>query len=164
MSDFVKRGDEKIPENDEKIFHLPKYKKFITLIDEETGETVGYFPLHPKNLGKGWLAVYQEIISEIADLNLPNEQYRVFLKLIGRVDFDNYLTISQTKIAQELGMKQPSVARAMKALRERNIILEGPRAGLNKTYRFNPYIAHKGSEREKTIVEFEKLLEEKRKE
>ena len=164
MSDFVKGGNEKISENDEKIFHLPKYKKFITLIDEETGKTVGHFPLQSKNLGKGWVAVYQIMAVLLARLKLTNEQYRVFLALIGKIDFDNYLTINQTALAEEIDMKQPHIARAIKNLCERNIIIEGPRAGLNKTYRFNPYIAHKGSEREKTIVEFEKLLEEKRKE
>ena len=30
-------------------------------------------------------------------------------------------------------------------------------AGLNKTYRLNPYIAHKGKNRDDTIVEFEKF-------
>ncbi|MBR5914145.1 MAG: GIY-YIG nuclease family protein [Selenomonadaceae bacterium] len=136
-------------------------KRYYIKFDEETGKTIGLFPLKPKNLGKGWIAVYQEVISKIADLNLPNEQYRVFLKLLSKTDFENYLTISQTELSKELGMKQPNIAKAIKGLCEQNIIIEGPRIGLNKSYRLNPYIAHKGSERKQTIVDFEKLLKEK---
>ena len=79
---------------------------------------------------------------------LSNEQYRVLLALLSQVDFEIYLTISQTELAKEIGMKQSHISRAIKGLREHNIIVEGPRAGLNKTYRFNPYVAHKISDKE----------------
>ena len=95
--------------------------------------------------------MYQEMISNIADEKLSYEEYRVFLKLLSRVDFENYLTVSQGELAQELGMKQPNIARAIKGLCNRKVIIEGPRAGLNKTYRFNPYIAHKGADRDNTV-------------
>ena len=79
----------------------------------------------------------------------------------GKVDFDNYLTISQQNIANELDMKQSNVSRAIKGLCEHDIIIEGPRAGLNKTYRLNPYIAHKGKNRDKTIIDFETVADRK---
>lgn len=107
-----------------------------------------------KFLGTGWIALYQDMISIVAQSNIPKEQYRVFLALLGKVDFENYLTISQKELSQELNMKQPSVARAIKALCAQNVIVEGPRAGLNKTYRLNPYIAHKGSETKQTVDDF----------
>ena len=80
------------------------------------------------------------------------------MALLGKVDFDNYLTINQTQLAEELDMRQPHVSRAIKGLCELNVIIEEPRAGLNKTYRFNPYIAHKGSNKQKTIEDFDKAL------
>ena len=135
-------------------------KKYI-MVTDENGNIKGYFPLKPKSLGTGWIALYQDMISVIADWNLPNEQYRVFLKLLGKVDFDNYFTVSQKELSQELNMKQPSVARAIKALCDLNVIIEGPRVGLNKTYRFNPYIAHKGSNAKKTIENFNEALKRK---
>lgn len=131
------------------------------MVTDENGNIKGYFPLKKKSLGKEWIAVYQDMISTIAKWNLPNEQYRVFLALLGKVDFENYLTVSQKELAQELDMKQPHISRAIKALCERNVIIEGPRAGLNKTYRFNPYIAHKGSNSKKTIKDFNSALERK---
>ena len=74
------------------------------------------------------------------------------------------MTVSQKELSQELNMKQPSIARAIKALCEQHVIIEGPRAGLNKTYRFNPYIAHKGSNPKQTIADFNASLKAKAKE
>ena len=164
MSKLVKDENIKnsVEENmKEKIVGLPKEetKKYFVLTDEE-GNIKGYFPVKDKNLGKDWVALYQKAISTIADMNIPHEQERVFLKLLSKVDFDNFLRISQTEIANELKMKQPSVARAIKELCKKNIIIEGPRAGLNKTYRLNPYIAHKGKNRNETIIDFEDAMTE----
>ena len=131
------------------------------VVDEETKQIKGCFPIKPKNLGEGWVAVYQDMVSNIADEKLSYEEYRVFLKLLGKIDFENYLTISQKEFATELNMKQPHISRAIKALCNRHIIIEGPRAGLNKTYRFNPYIAHKGKDRDRTILEFNNSCKEK---
>ena len=155
MSDFVKTPDEKISDSQEKIILLPNEKRYIMVMDETTGNIKGCFPLKHKNLGTGWVAVYQDMISTIAEWNLPNEQYRVFLKLLSKIDFENYLTINQGELSQALDIKQPHISRAIKALCKKNVIIEGPRAGLNKTYRFNPYIAHKGSARQKTIEDFD---------
>ena len=129
-------------------------ERYCIDFDEETGKIKGCFPLKPKKLGKGWVALYQQAISKIADMNLTTEQYRVFLKLLSKVDFENYLTISQKELSEELSMKQPNVSKAIKKLCELNIIVEGPRAGLNKTYRLNPYVAHKGTNRNSTIIDF----------
>ena len=160
MARFVKGENLKNSVEDnlkEKIIPLPKEKHYYVTTDED-GNIKGYFPLKENNLGKDWVALYQNAISTIADMNIPHEQERVFLKLLSKVDFDNYLRISQTEIANELKMKQSNVARAMKGLKDRNIIVEGPRAGLNKTYRLNPYIAHKGKNRSNTIMDFTDMV------
>ena len=67
----------------ENVVELPKEetKKYFVLTDGE-GNIKGYFPIKDKNLGKDWVALFQKAISAIADMNLPNEQYRVFLKLL----------------------------------------------------------------------------------
>lgn len=160
MSDSVKSTDENNLLEGNKISFLPKEKKYIMVTDEETGKIKGCFPLKSKNLGKGWIALYQQAISNIADMNLTNEQYRVFLKLLSKVDFENYLTVSQKELAEELNIKQPHISRAIKTLCEMKIIVEGPRAGLNKTYRLNPYVAHKGANRDNTIIDFNNVLKE----
>lgn len=143
--------------DENKISFLPKEKRYIMITDEETGKIKGCFPLKKKNLGNGWIAVYQEVITQVAKEKLTGEQSSVFLYLLGKVDFENFLTINQGEVAKDLEMQQSHVSRAIKKLKELNIIVEGPRAGLNKTYRLNPYIAHKGTNRDKTIVDFESL-------
>ena len=150
MEEFVKGSEEKIS-----VF--PSEKRYIMVMDEETGKIKGCFPLKKRGLGKGWIAMYQDMLMNIAQWNLPNEQYRVFLALLSKVDFENFLTVSQKELSGELNIKQPHIARAIKKLCERNVILEGPRAGLNKTYRLNPYIAHKGKDRSATIDDFEDM-------
>lgn len=142
----------------ESVIDLPKERAYYVVTDEE-GNVKGYFPLKDNKLGKDWVAMYQSSLLTLAQWNLPNEQYRVFLCLLSKLDFDNYLRISQQNIADELDMKQPNVAKAIKSLCEKNVLVEGPRAGLNKTYRLNPYVAHKGKNRTGTILEFGDALE-----
>ena len=161
MSKTVNSSDVKTPIGQDNLLLLPKEKRYIMVTDEESGKIKGLFPLKSKNLGTGWIALYQDMIFNIAQWNLPNEQNRVFMALIGKVDFENYLTISQKELAQALSMKQQNISKAIKGLCELNIIIEGPRAGLNKTYRFNPYIAHKGANRQKTIEDFTEVLKKR---
>ena len=144
----------------ENIIKLSKEKHYYVTTDEE-GNIKGYFPLKEKSLGKDWVAMYQSALMALAKWNLPSEQYRVFFVLLSETGFDNYIYISQKYIADELGMKQPNVARAIKGLKEKNVIVEGPRAGLHKTYRLNPYIAHKGKNRNNTILDFTDALADK---
>ncbi len=157
-SNFLPEG-EKNSDKQDKVKQFPKYDKYITWVDHETGKIKGHFPCKSRGLGTGWIALYQIAIQQIAIEHLPDEQNRVFMYMLGTVDFENYWRISQKQISEALKMKQPNVAKAIKALVEREILVEGPRAGLNKTYRLNPYIAHKGQNKLGTIEEtaFSKL-------
>ena len=159
MSEFVKSSNEKISNEHSKISFIPTEKRYI-MVTDENGNIKGCFPLKKKSLGTGWVAVYQDMIFNIAQLNLPNEQNRVFMALLGKVDFENYLTIDQKELALKLDMKQPSISRAIKGLCDLKVIVEGPRAGLHKTYRFNPYIAHKGTNVDSTRLDFDEVLDE----
>ena len=67
-----------------------------------------------RKLGTGWTALYQDMIFNIAQWNLPNEQNRVFMALIGKVNFENYLTINQSELSQALSIKQPNISKAIK--------------------------------------------------
>ena len=160
MSDFVKTPDEKISDSQEKIVLLPNEKRYIMVMDETTGNIKGCFPLKTKNLGKGWIAVYQDPAGWLAQQRLTGEQYSVLFALFNRLDFDNYLRVSRQEVVDFLSMQPVNVSRAMKKLKELQIVVEGPPAGKFKTYRLNPYIAHKGSARQKTIEDFDAGLKE----
>ena len=124
-----------------------KEKRYLAVVDDETGEIKSYYELQTKSLGKDWVAVYQEPALWLAQQKLTGEQYSVLFYLFNKLNFDNYLRISQKYISETLDMKQQNVSRAIRALNKLHVIVEGPRAGLNKTYRLNPYIAHKGKNR-----------------
>ena len=116
------------------------------------------------NLGKGWIALYQEPSLWLAKQRLTGVQYSVLFYLFNKLDFDNYLYISQKNISEELSLKQPQVSRAIKDLKKLEIIVEGSRADLNKTYRLNPYVAHKGSRNyHDNLIEFNEVVDSKRK-
>ena len=160
MKPFVNPSDEKISDAQEKIVILPKEKKYIMIIDEETTEVKGCFPLKKKGLGTGWLALYQNPSIWLAQQDLTGEQLKVLLVLFGKLDFENYLRIGLKEISDIIGIQITNVSRAMKKLKDLEIVVEGPPAGKFKTYRLNPYIAHKGDKVEKTVVDFDKIIEE----
>ena len=114
-----------------------------------------------KNSGTGWIALYQNSSIWLAQQRLTGEQYSVLFALFNRLDFENFLRISRQEIADFLSMQPVSVSRAMKKLKELEIIIEGPPAGKFKTYRLNPYIAHKGAERDNTITDVDIALKER---
>ena len=141
---------------------LPTEKKYVIVMDEVTGDIKSCVPIKNKNLGNGWVAMYQEAMAQIAKEKLTGEQSSVLWYLLAKVDFDNYLMVNQTKMAKELDINRVNISKAIKKLCEREIIVEGPRIGLCKTYRLNPYIAHKGKKRDKTIIEFESYRKTKK--
>ncbi|MBR0288752.1 MAG: PriCT-2 domain-containing protein [Selenomonadaceae bacterium] len=127
--------------------------------DKKSGQIKGCFPLKSKNLGTGWIALYQNPAGWLAQQRLTGEQYSVLFALFNRLDFENFLRISRQEIADFLSMQPVNVSRAMKKLKELGIIIEGPPAGKFKTYRLNPFIAHKGSDRRDTVKDFNSALE-----
>ena len=132
-------------------------KRYYVKIDDD-GNIKGYFPLKEKKLGKDWLALYQDPSLWLGQLRLTGEQYSVLFALFNKLDFDNFLRVSLKEIAEALKLKIANVSRAMKVLKEKDIIIEGPPAGKFKTYRLNPYIGYKGKNRNENILSFEDAL------
>ena len=159
MSEFVKSSNEKISNEHSKISFIPTEKRYI-MVTDENGDIKGCFPLKKKSLGKGWIALYQNPSIWLAQQDLTGEQFKVLHVLFGKLDFDNYLRISRQEIADIIDIQPVSVSRAMKKLKELEIIIEGPPAGKFKTYRLNPYIAHKGTDVDTTRIDFDKAFNE----
>ena len=111
-----------------------------------------------KSTELGWVALYQNPCIWLAQQDLTGEQLKVLLVLFGKLDFDNYLCVSRQEIADFLNMQPVNVSRAMRKLKELEIVIEGPPAGKFKTYRLNPYIAHKGADRNNTVEDFDAVL------
>lgn len=143
---------------DEKVIPLPKEREIITLLGEDN-EVSGYIRYNkPNRLGRGWVALFQSGITDMAKMGLTGEQWSVWAYLMGTLDFDNYWRVSQKDVAEALGMKKQNVSRAIHVLLDKDIIIEGPMAGRFKTYRLNPRIAHRGSRNyQNSVIEYDAL-------
>ena len=77
-------------------------------------------------------------LSWTVGLYLTKADCKVLLALCSVMDFDRYTIINQTELAQEIPISRSRVSASIKKLLSLNIILEGPKAGMNKTYMINP--------------------------
>lgn len=92
--------------------------------------------------------IFQNALAELAkDRELTLEPKNVLLLLLSKLDFENFIHVSQQAIAGELGMNSSHVSRAMKVLTEKQIILVGPKHGRLKCYRLNANYGWKGKVR-----------------
>ena len=143
----------------------PLYDQAGTLkgyVDKYTGEEFG-FPVivgRKRNpYGKGWVMNSQEALEIVAkDKDIKGETYRVLFFICARLDFENWVQISVTEIANELGMHQPDVSKAMKVLETKEIILRGPKVGRSYAFMLNPEFGWKG--KVKNLDEYRKERDE----
>ena len=117
-------------------------------VDKYTGEEFG-FPViigRKRNpYAKGWVMNSQEAMVSLAkDKDIKGETHRVLWFIGGILDFENWVQISVTEIAEELELKRPNVSRAIKILEEKEIIIRGPKVGRTYAFRLNPYFGWKG--------------------
>ena len=117
-------------------------------VDKYTGEEVG-FPVivgRKRNpYGKGWVMNSQEAMISVAkDKDIKGETHRVLWFIGGILDFENWVQLSVTEIANELDLKQPHVSRAMKVLEDKQIIFRGPKVGRSHAFMLNPEFGWKG--------------------
>lgn len=155
--DFMANIDEQA---NTKVIPLPKERECLAILGED-GEVTGYLSKTRKNvLGVHWVAAFQDGFTWLAQQKMTGEQSSVFLYLLGKLDFDNYLKVQQKDIAEALHMQKSHVSRAMKKLAELDVIVVGPMAGRSKTYRLNPRIAHRGTKNYRnTLIEYDRLKE-----
>lgn len=122
--------------------------KYIEQIDRETGEVMKgcmvYIPYRPR-LTERWFMAFQDTFEELAkDREITNEPRRVLDYMFSKLDFENFIQLSQKDIAEALGMHKSQVSEAIKLLARKQIILEGPKVGRSKCYRLNPHYGWKG--------------------
>jgi DNA-binding transcriptional regulator GbsR (MarR family) len=129
----------------------PLYDKLGTLkgyVDKYTGEEYG-FPViigRKKNpYSKGWVMNSQEAMVILAkDKDIKGETHRVLWFIGGILDFENWVQLSVSEIAEELELKQPNVSRAIKLLEKKEIIIRGPKVGRCYAFMLNPEFGWKG--------------------
>jgi DNA-binding MarR family transcriptional regulator len=73
------------------------------------------------------MAIQEAFVALAKDKSLSGRPMRVLTYMMGRLDWDNYITLSQVEIAGELDLHRQHVHAAIKLLVERGIIQEGRR-------------------------------------
>ena len=119
--------------------------------DTETGEieegALVWIPRKPKSqFGKDWFQMAQDTLKTINSKRkeLGFEGVVVFNSLMARLDFENFIQVSQSEIAKELEMKPSNVSRAVKKLLDLGFIRRGPKVGHSSTFQLHPDLAWKG--------------------
>ena len=121
----------------------------IVAYDKYTGEIIEGVPVLcgvKKNpYSTGWVMNNQEALEIIAkDKEITGRIHRVLWFIVARLDFENWIQISQQEICEELGIKKQHVSSAIKLLEQKEIILRGPKVGRSYAFRLNPYFGWKG--------------------
>lgn len=94
-----------------------------------------------------WYMSNQDAIIELAKdpvISKSAANMRVFMYLCGRLDFENFIQLSQMEIAQELGLAKQNINRSIKVLVERGVIIKGPKVGHSYSWRLNDHFGWKG--------------------
>lgn len=96
----------------------------VGIVDTESGEVIDggrliYVP--PKLRIKGFFMANQQGFEELAKSDLTGEAFKVLMLMMGRMDYENAITISQKEIAETLTMKKQNVSRAIKSLRSAGV-------------------------------------------
>lgn len=128
-------------------------------VDSETGEAYDLVAV-PRSQSKNWnrggffmgmLAAFDDI----ANADWPDGDYKIFIKLLGRLDFENYLHLDVKELAEEMGRSRETVSRAVSRFVKRGILHRGPRVGRSYTYRLDPSTAWRGKSDARERIERE---------
>ena len=122
----------------------------ILAYDKHTGEIIEGIPVlcgvKRNPYSTGWIMNSQEALEIIAkDKEITGGIHRVLWFIVARLDFENWIQISQQEISEELGIKKQHVSNAIKLLQKKEIILRGPKVGRSYAFRLNPYFGWKGN-------------------
>lgn len=88
---------------------------------------------------------FQEAFKALArDNDLTPQAQRVFIYLLGVLDFDNFIHIKQKEIGEALNISPGNLSRAMAILKRKEIIIIAPYKGI-RCYKLNHFYGWKGS-------------------
>jgi predicted XRE-type DNA-binding protein len=109
------------------------------------------------------MMTFQDSFEIIAtDEDITGQTLKVLMVLMSNLEFDNYITIKQTVIAEKLKMYKPDVSKAMKLLVNKEIILK-IKQGTTTGYKLNPTYGWKGKvenmEKAKAQIAEEKIID-----
>ena len=94
----------------------------------------------------GWVMNSQQALEIIAkDKEITGRIHRILWLLVARLDFENWIQVSQKEICQELSMRKEDVSSGVKLLEKKEILIRGPKVGRSYCFRLNPMFGWKGN-------------------
>lgn len=135
----------------------------ISQYDNQTGELLEgvlvYCGVKHNPYGGGWVMNSQDALDFLSeDQELTKDSLRVLLKLCAKLDFENWIQISQIDVCNQLKLNKSNVSKAFKLLVSKGILLKGPKTGHSFAYRLNPNYGWKG--KVKNLNEYRQQVEE----
>jgi DNA-binding MarR family transcriptional regulator len=104
----------------------------VVLTDTKTGKNIvpAITLIRHKWKGESFFIGFQDAFITLAKMKVDKEQKKrvgaeaknVLLFLLGKIEYENRVGVSQIEIARELGMKKQNVSRAIKALIEEGVL------------------------------------------
>jgi DNA-binding IclR family transcriptional regulator len=124
-------------------------RRNVGSVDLETGEVLPGTFVYVEGRAKikeAWFMGFHEGFRALArEKRLQGQPLRVLLALMGRLDFENWMLVSQKEIAEDLGLSASRISEAMRVLTDLGIIEKGPAQGTAKSYRLTPGYGWRGS-------------------
>lgn len=117
--------------------------------DRQTGEIIknGFYVWVPNKLKvkEGFFMGFLKGFRKIAeDRDLRGVTRSVLDYLMSILEFENYIVISQIKIATDLKIGKDQVSKGIRILLKKDIIIKGQKSGCSWTYRLNEEYAWRG--------------------
>ena len=130
--------------------------RLLRQVDRTTGEILEdgclvYVPHRPR-FREAFVMLWQDALKRLAEEGeLGSQHWRVLIYLMGKLDYENYIHVSQADIARGIRMDRGDVSRVMADFVKRGLLVQGPRVGRSYTYRMSSSLGWKG--RVKTLQE-----------
>lgn len=126
---------------------MPRATKPREVADTETGQVL-QVQLVPRGgaLRGEWIKAMSNAVEAIGLENeLTDGDVRVFVVLMGRAMWDNYVVINVAELARDMGRDRSSLHHALGRLVEHGYLIKGPKVGRSPSYRLSPHVAWKGN-------------------
>jgi DNA-binding MarR family transcriptional regulator len=123
-----------------------------SFVDRKSGEvfeeeqfTFIIFPKRAKLKGKRWFMMFQDAFEMLAkDRDLRGEPRAILDFLMSKLGFENQIALSQTEVAEALGINKVNVSQGIKKLLNKEVLLKDAKQGRSQCYKLNPEYGWKG--------------------
>ena len=124
-------------------------QKMLAQVDTETGEILNdgvlvYVPRRTQ-IKESWFMAFQDPLMKIAqDNSITKHDFRVLIYMMSRIDFENYIHVSQADAARALSIAPSHVSAAVSRLTGKGYLVRGPKSGRNSTFKLSSSVGWKG--------------------